>query len=253
MLFKKKALVLKMNIEDIQLMKDIISQLGDLNHGHRVLFSVRYERIAKTNLILLRALLEELNKKGILITIDRPHQYMEHLLRMHRINYNNLLFIDTIARFSGNKLSDNLDVGNVRIMDSPFQIDLLPGLFSLNQGDLDGVEDKIDITGVDFILIDNVATILNYNDPNMVERFLENYMAKFSNLNNIFISLTLDRVTHNSLYQVARRLFDKEIDIEMLRNRKADLDHERREKSLLSDEKRMLDLYSYRKCFTGGE
>ena len=242
-----------MNIEDIQLMRNIISLIGDINHRNKVLFSVSYERIAKTNLILLRALLEELKKKGILITIDRPHQYMEHLLRMHRINYENLLFIDTIARFSGNIISDNLNVGNVRILDSPFQIDILPELFATKPEDLSGVEGKIDITGVDFILIDNVATMLNYNDPNSVERFLEDYMAKFRNLNNILISLTLDRVAYNSLYQVVRRLFDREIDVNDLKSGKVDLDREIKGRSLLSDKKTMLDLYSYRKCFTEGD
>lgn len=234
-------------------MRNIISLIGDINHRNKVLFSVSYERIAKTNLILLRALLEELKKKGILITIDRPHQYMEHLLRMHRINYENLLFIDTIARFSGNIISDNLNVGNVRILDSPFQIDILPELFATKPEDLSGVEGKIDITGVDFILIDNVATMLNYNDPNSVERFLEDYMAKFRNLNNILISLTLDRVAYNSLYQVVRRLFDREIDVNDLKSGKVDLDREIKGRSLLSDKKTMLDLYSYRKCFTEGD
>ena len=251
--FKKKILVLKMNIKDIQLMKNIISQIGDMNNGNKVLFCVSYERIAKTNLILLRAFLEELNKKGILVTIDRPHQYMEHLLRMHRINYENLLFIDTIARFSGNILSDDLSVGNIRILDSPFQIDLLPGLFALNPEEQIEVEGQIDITGLDFILIDNVATMLNYNDPTSVESFLENYMAKFRNLNNILISLTLDSVAYNSLYQVARRLFDREINIDNLRIGKLDFDREMKERSLLSDKKTMLDLFSYRKCFSEGD
>lgn len=242
-----------MNIEDIRLMRNIISLIGDINHGNKVLFAVSYERIAKTNLLLLKAFLEELNKKGILITIDRPHQYMEHLLRMHRINYENLLFIDTIARFSGNILSDNLNVGNVRILDSPFQIDILPELFASKPEGLGGVEGKIDITGVDFILIDNVATMLNYNDPNSVEKFLEDYIAKFRNLNNILISLTLDGVAYNSLYQVARRLFDREINVDDLRIGKVDLDREMKERSLLSDKKTMLDLFSYRKCLTEGD
>ena len=234
-------------------MRNIISLIGDINHRNKVLFSVSYERIAKTNLILLKALLEELKKKGILVTIDRPHQYMEHLLRMHRVNYENLLFIDTIARYSGTILSDNLNVGNVRILDSPFQIDILPALFASKPEDLDGEEGKIDITGVDFILIDNVATMLNYNDPNSVERFLEDYMAKFRNLNDILISLTLDSVAYNSLYQVARRLFDREINVDDLRIGKVDLDRELKERSLLSGKKTMLDLFSYRKCFTEGD
>jgi hypothetical protein len=242
-----------MNIEDVQLMKNIMLRIGDWSNGNRVLFSVSYDRIAKTNLILLRALLEELNKKGILVTIDRPHQYMEHLLRMHRINYSNLLFVDTIARFSGGNFGDELDVGNVRILDSPFQIDLLPTLLSLNREDASNFEGRIDITGVDFILIDNVATMLNYNDPTTVEMFIENYMKKFHNLNNILISLVLDSITHRSLYQAARRFFDKEIDINNLRVGRQDMDPDLGSRSLLSDKKTDLDLFSFRKSISGGD
>ena len=230
-----------------------MSQIGDLNEGNKVLFSVSYDRIAKTNLILLRGFLEELKKKGILITVDRPHQYMEHLLRMHRINYDNLLFIDTIARFSGTNFNDNLNVGNVTVLDSPFQIDLLPALLSLNPNEVTAMDGKIDITGVDFILIDNVATMLNYNDPIMVEGFLENYLNKFGSLNDFFVSLTLDRIAHSSLYQTAKRLFDREIDIDILRERKIRRDIGQREKSLLSSRKGSLDLFGYRRCLDGGE
>jgi hypothetical protein len=242
-----------MNFDDIQLMRDIISQINELNHGKKVLFSVNYERIAKTNLLLLKAFLEELNKKGILVTIDRPHQYMEHLLRMHRINYNNLFFIDTIARFSGTKLSDKDYSDNIKIMDSPFQIDLLPDMFSLNSMLASKEEAKIDITDLDFILIDNIASMLNYNDPNTVEKFIENYLTRFRDMNHIFIPLILDNITHNSLYQVARKLCDQEIDINKLGSRKLSIDNEKRERSLLPEKKRMFDLYSYRKCFTGGD
>ncbi len=241
-----------MNAKDIQLMRTIISQLGNLNNGNRLLFSVNYARISRTNLILLKALLEELNKKGLFITIDRPHQYMEHLLRMHRIKYNNLLFIDAIASFSGTLLSEKDYEVNVKFVDSPFQIDLLPELFSLNPEDTSRTVGKIDMMGVDFILIDNVATMLNYNDTNMVEKFLENYLAKFRDRNNIFIPLILDSVTYGSLYQVARELCDKEIDLEALEERKAGGDEGRREKSLLNGKKDAFDLYSYRKCFPGG-
>lgn len=236
-------------------MKNIINQIENFSTENKVLFSVTYEKIAKTNIILLRGLLEELNKKGILITIDRPHQYMEHLLRMHRIKYENLLFIDTIARFTGEELSNNLDIGNVKILDSPFQIDLLPALLSnnLNSGNLSTIDRIIDVSNVDFILIDNVAALLNYNDPPMVQNFLENYMEKFNGLHNIFISLTMDKIIHNSLYEVARKLFDKEIDIDILRSPKGGMDRERRSKSLLSEREGIFDLYSYRKCFTGGE
>ena len=44
----------------------------------------------------------------------------------------------------------------------------------------------------------------------------------------------------------------REIDLEALEERKAIGDEGRREKSLLNGKKDAFDLYSYRKCFSGG-
>ena len=78
-------------------------------------------------------------------------------------------------------------------------------------------------------------------------------MGKFRDLNNIFISLTLDSVNHSSLYEAARRLVDREIAIDKLGGRRSGFDSDKRNMSLLSNKKGILDLYSYRKCFTGDD
>ena len=242
-----------MNIDDIQLMKNMASQIGDLNGSNKVLFLVRYEQIAKTNVILLKALLEGLKKNGIFVSIDRPHQYMEHLLRMHRVDYSDLVFLDTIATYSADQFQIGNIANNVKILDSPFQIHLLPDMFSLNSGAGAGMESRIDVSFVDFILIDNIATMLNYNDFNMVETFLENYLGSFRNMNNIIIPVILDNITHQSLYQVVKRLVDREVIIDNKRLQNGGSDAERKERSLLSEKKSFMDLYSYRKCLTGGD
>lgn len=219
-----------MNTRDMQMMKDIIIQIGDISNENNILFSVNYLQISKTNLILLKGLLEGLKKKGILITIDRPHQYMEHLLRMHRIDYTNLLFIDTISRFSGSKLGTRNNGDNYNIQGSPFQIDLLPELFSPNPKNDNGGEGKLDLANVDFILVDNIATMLSYNDYDMVVVFLRNYLAKSNNTNKIFKAVILDKKTHGNLYREARRLCDREIIIDGMEGRKSGVIDERKER-----------------------
>lgn len=205
-----------MNRNDLQLMSKLLPQISDPNRGNRLLLLVNYMRIAKTNLILLKALLEELNKRGIFISIDRPHRYMGHLLRIHRINYANLLFIDTITTFSSDKFNDVGGESNVKIIESPFQIHLLPELLSMSPVKYDNVGYKIDLTDVDFIIIDNIAAMLNYNDHIMVEGFLESYLNKLTENRNILTPFLLDRTTHLSLYEAVRRLCDREIDVNEL-------------------------------------
>jgi hypothetical protein len=241
-------MVVKMNTNDIQLMKAVLSQIEDSSKRNNLLFLVNYVQISKFNLILLKALLEELRMSGIFVTVDRPHQYMEHLLRLHRIDFSNLLFIDTIAQFSAQDMNDNPDNNNVKWLDSPFQIDLLPEIFCVNPQNPDDAEGKIDLTGMDFIYIDNLSTLLNYNDYNTVKRFLEKYLLKFQTVNNIFIPVVLDGFTHTSLFEVAKGLCDREININHLNARRVDLDEEVRRRSILTERKTLFDLNSFRRC-----
>jgi len=242
-----------MNIDDMQLVKNMASWIGDLNGGNKVLILARYEHIAKTNVILLKALLEGLKKNGIFVSIDRPHKYMEHLLRMHKVDYSELAFLDTIAAYSADQFNIGNTTNNVKILDSPFQIHLLPEMFSLNSITGDGMESRIDVSYVDFILIDNIASMLNYNDFAMVETFLENYLNSLPLANNILIPVVLDSRTHESLYNVAKRLVDYEIVVDGMGQDKTGFDNEGKKRSLLSEKKSFMDLYSYRKCITGGD
>jgi hypothetical protein len=207
-----------MNANDIKLMNGLIPKIREPTLGNRVLFLVNYMQIAKTNLILLKALLEELNRRGIFISIDRPHRYMGHLLRIHRINYTNLLFIDTITTFSSDKFDDDIEQSSVKVIESPFQIHLLPELLSMDSQYYGNMGYNIDLAGVDFILIDNIASMLNYNDHVMVEGFLESYLNKLTENKNIFTPILLDRNTHSALYESVKRLCDGEIDVDEIEN-----------------------------------
>ena len=241
-----------MNENDIQLMKTMIFKIGDLGEGNKLLFATNFMQIAKINLILLKALLEELDWRGFFITIDRPHQYIEHLMRMHCINYSKLNFIDTIARFSADNLT-GMDIrGNLRMLDSPFQIHLLPDMFDLNGTEVDLKVGKIYLDDVDFILIDNIASMLNYNEQGMVEQFLVNYLAKFEKARHIFVPVLIDRMSHSHLFEVARGLCDMELDVEVMANMKADQSRAMRDVTLFSQKRSLSDEDSLRRIYPGG-
>lgn len=241
-----------MNTDDLKLMRNILNHIGGLDNGNKMLFSVDYGHIAKTNLILLKGLMEELKKKGLFVTVDRPHQYMEHLLRMHKVNYQNLFFLDTITTFSGALSDQNVNLKNVKILDTPFQIDLLPELFSLSNKNI-GIKNQIDISGFEFILIDNVASMLNYNDLETVTKFLENYLAKFNNINNVFLPLLVDKLTHGSLYMTAKKMFDIEIDIKAMKKRNLDPPINKIDLPFQQQRKKILNGDPYENNFNGGD
>ncbi len=197
-----------MNQRDIELMQAIIREIGEIGAGERVLFKVSYSRIVQTNLVILKILLDQWMKQGIFITIDRPHNYMEHLLRMHRVkNRHRLTYIDAIGKYSGSEMEA---VENRAITRTPFQIEHLPDEL------IDGMKDggsTVDMRNNDFILIDNLAAMLNYNSMASIVKFVDRYLKAIALYDSIFTALFIDSNNNPGLYDAIKPLCDVELEI----------------------------------------
>ena len=197
-----------MNQKDIELMRAIVQEIGDIGAGERVLFKVSYSRIVQVNLVILKILLDEWLKQGIFITVDRPHSYMEHLLKMHRVeNRHRLRYIDAIGNYSGD--SQTPDKAGV-VKHTPFQIEKLPDEL------INGIKsDKtvIDMKNNDFILIDNLAAMLNYNPLESVVEFVDRYLKAIALYDSIFTALFIDSRNHPELYDAIKPFCDIELEI----------------------------------------
>ena len=94
-------------IETMKNMEDIINSLmavlysPEAVNNKKVLVVSKYTERTRVNLILLKFFLEEMKMRGIFITIDRPHQYIEYLLKLHGISQDKLLYIDVVSQLSG--------------------------------------------------------------------------------------------------------------------------------------------------------
>ncbi len=197
-----------MNQRDIELMQAIIKEIGDIGAGERVLFKVSYSRIVQTNLVILKILLDQWMKQGIFITVDRPHNYMEHLLRMHRVkNRHRLTYIDAIGKYSGSEMPA---VENRAISRTPFQIEHLPD--ELINGMKNGTS-TVDMRSNDFILIDNLAAMLNYNSMTSIVKFVDRYLKAIALYDSIFTALFIDSNNHPGLYDAIKPLCDVELEI----------------------------------------
>ena len=64
-----------MNDRDIQLASALSTELRAGDTSLLYLVSTKYTNIVRVNLVILKALLDGLKLKGIVITVDRPHQY----------------------------------------------------------------------------------------------------------------------------------------------------------------------------------
>ncbi len=197
-----------MNERDVQLMRSLMNSIGDVIEGGVVLIDAPSTQFVRINLVLLKGLIEDNGRSGIFISVDRPHQYMVHLMRMHQISLDKIAFIDVISRFSGDKKNEQASVGFV---DGPFHIDSLPKAME----NWSVVETgSIHLSDCGFAMIDNIAALQVYNRNPAVELFINNFILTAKSQRSILIPMVLDRQRHGTLYQSAQRLSDIEVKVE---------------------------------------
>lgn len=171
-----------------------------------VLLDVNSTQFVRVNLVLLKGMLLQKDLNGIFVSVDRPHQYMVHLLRMHKINLENIMFIDAIGRFSADRKECMASVGYV---DAPFHIDTLPTAI----GDMgsNGAK-KVSLDTCGFAMIDNLAALLPYNSYPSVEAFLKSFVGVMASRGNSIVPLVVDKEKNGLLYETARSLATREVD-----------------------------------------
>lgn len=196
-----------MNEKDVTLMADIMSELERPDECRRILLSVNYKQINRINLILLRALLSQQGKRGLLVTVDRPHQYMSYLLTINKVPQGNLEFLDLISRFSGEGLACD---GDKESGLSPFCINDLITMLENGGGRNDARASGVDFGLMDFVMIDNIGALLAYNDVEDVAAFIHRYLRLIVRYGRIFTAVVLDVRSHPQLYSTIQGLCQKE-------------------------------------------
>ncbi len=193
--------MLRVNENDLQLAKLLDSEIRPDGRSELYLIACKYTNLVRVNLVLLKAFLDERRSRGIMITIDRPHQYVSHLLQLHGIDQNNLVFLDAISRHASDTQSGSVATEFQR---GPFQIETLPDFLS---GDGDGgvVSPAAD---ADFVVLDNVATLLTYNPMESVQLFLEKYVDFMVRRRpgHLITTLVMDKEVHATLFEYISRV-----------------------------------------------
>ncbi len=198
-----------MNQKDLKLEAALSSQLGV--DGNDYIFTTKQVFMVRVNLVILKLLLEDRKKRGVVIVLDRPHGYLAHLLTLHQIDQSNLSYIDTVAKLSGDCIVD--DPKKVVYTSGPFHAELLLNAFSEGYVDGDFKTKKIDLREMDFILIDNIATALRYNTMESMEMCLES-LKSLSDEYDILTVCGIDPSANRSLYSLLKTYINNEIKIE---------------------------------------
>lgn len=192
-----------MNEKDLLLFKQLKAQLGvPLIPGLMVL-DVRTTQFVRVELVLLKALMEE-GQPGLFISVDRPHQYIVHLLTMHGIDCRSLTFVDAVARFSADSKPASVKVG---FFQGPRNIDTLPEALK-NWSAADG-RPGFDLGDCGFAIIDNLSTLLNFNSQQVVLSFLTDFISALGA--KVTVPLLVDRERNPNLFQMIRGLGGREI------------------------------------------
>jgi hypothetical protein len=195
-----------MNEKDVKQMRSIFEALGNNGQKGAVLLDVPSTQFVRANLMLLRGFSQELGQSGIFISVDRPHQYMVHLLTMHQIRAERLMFIDAISRFSADCKVASANVGFV---DGPFHIDRLPS--AMDDWAKGNNGKSLSVEGCGFAIIDNLSALLTYNSFNSVEVFLKNFVGVLESSGNITVPLIIDSEKCGLLYETAKGLCRSEV------------------------------------------
>lgn len=174
------------------------------------LIQTKYTNLVRVNLVILKALLDEQRKTGLVITIDRPHQYLSHLMQLHQVDLRNLAFLDVISSHSsdwkGGAPSKEFHGG-------PFHIETLPDfLFS---GNAESRELGIDLSKMQFVVIDNVSTLLTYNTVESIMEFFKRYgeLVQSSAHHPLLTVVAVDKSLHQALNDLIQPLCKRTIDV----------------------------------------
>ncbi len=198
-----------MNERDMLLMQKVNSMLGPMEGINRVMFTVKYTQLTRLNLILLKLLLDERKRKGILVVLDRPHQYITHLLRLHNIGQNNISYVDTVSSLSG---SEPQQAKGVSFVGGPFHLENLLKSFNAEKHS-EGQEKAIDVDKIDFIILDNISTMVMYNDIYQIKSFVASLTSLLERFDSMFLAIAIDKNAHRQLYELVKQTCDKEIEI----------------------------------------
>ena len=124
-----------------------------------VLVTVDAKNYQKSNLEILSLLVNEQNTPGVYVTLNKPFDVMERLLKQNKIDSRLVIFIDGITRVSENKKR----VKNCLFIGSPEKLSDIS--VAMDQAV------KVLPTKEKFIFFDSINTLQVFNKPGTVARF----------------------------------------------------------------------------------
>jgi hypothetical protein len=168
-----------------------------------LLINVRSVRMMKLMVDILRTLLKDMQQKGVVLTIDRPHTYIQKLLEKQGIPQDKLMYLDAVLNISGEKTHAE---SNLELLSSPFCVNLLYEAFSS-----ENCRETIKRSG--FIFVDNLSVLQTYVTDNCIENFLNTVKKLGENAGSMKCILFIDREAHTALFDIVKKIGAREVEL----------------------------------------
>ncbi|MGQ9582129.1 MAG: hypothetical protein ACUVV6_01270 [Thermoplasmatota archaeon] len=178
--------------------------------GNRILITCPYTRILRVDMAILRVCLDIRREKGIYISIDRPHGFVQSGLRKMGVPLEGLMFIDAISKLTGTRAEGAM----VRFLTSVYSIPILDDLFSRAYLPEGRQTHFVRLEEMGFLLVDNITVMLQYATMEKVRRLvtgLTDMVRKFTDMRSIIV---LDPGASPELYKLIRASCDRELPVQ---------------------------------------
>ncbi len=149
------------------------------------LFNVKIHQQTRLILILLKGLVDIAKKRGIVITLEKPHHYLTYLLGIHGVSQRYITYVDLAA---SSKKSVNF----------PLKV----GLESSVSGFIRA--SKVDPKDYGFILVDNLGHSKIFLSEKTMESFVR-YLIRVAEQKNICLLIPLDMEKCPTIYEMVKK------------------------------------------------
>jgi len=176
----------------------------------RFLFTCRFTKAMKLNLLLLHHCLRVRHEKGICISIDRPHSYIQFALKKMDVPQDGLIFIDAISRLTGQRSEGSV----TRFLAGGLSLPILDDLFSRAYVAEGAERHFVNIEDLNFLLVDNVNVMLQYCSMEKTRKLLSgltDMVKKYTSMRTIFV---LDPASGREIYDFLKPLSDRQLSVQ---------------------------------------
>lgn len=163
-----------------------------------LLITVDAKNYQKTAVDVVKFLVNEQNIPGVYVTLNKPYDIMQRTLGSNNIDTRLIIFIDATSRTESGKVENCLYIGSPEKL-SDMSVAMDQAIKALQ--------------GEKFLIFDSLNTLLVFNKPATVARFIHFLTGKMREWRVKGIIITLEKETEQVLLDELTQFSDSRIDI----------------------------------------